>query len=311
MAGNGQHPPLLVIWGATAVGKTDAAIQLARALDGEIIGADSRQLYRHMDIGTAKPTRDQQAQAPHHLIDLLEPDQSFGLAEYQALAYATIDAIHACARLPILVGGTGQYITAVIEGWSIPEVPPNPDLRAELEAFAHEHGAPALHARLHAVDPAGAALMEPQNVRRVVRALEVYMETGAPFSDQRRQQPPPYRTRVIGLTLDRDALYQRADARIDHMLAAGWLDEVRALLAAGVDPRAPSMSALGYPQLAAHLRGELSLADAQAAIRKATRTFIRRQFAWFRGHDHGARWFDVTTTTTPMLIDHAGAWLAE
>lgn len=303
--------PLLVIWGATAVGKTDTAIALAQALDGEIIGADSRQLYRHMDIGTAKPTLEQRAQLPHHLIDLLEPDEAFGLADYQHHAYSLIDAIHVRDKLPLLVGGTGQYITAVIEGWSIPEVPPNPDLRAELEAYAVEHGSDALHSRLQTVDPAGAQLMEPQNVRRIVRALEVYMETGVPFSEQRRKTPPPYDVCVIGLTMDREALYERANARLDQMMQAGFLDEVRALLAEGIDPRLPSMSALGYPQLAAHVRGELSLDEALTAIRKATRTFIRRQYAWFRGHDHGTIWHDVTTLDPGALIDTTRAWLNE
>ena len=206
-------PPLVVILGPTAAGKTGLAIQLAQALNGEIIGADSRQIYRYMDIGTAKPTPEQQQQATHHLIDVVDPDQNLGLAQYQRLAYAAIDAVHLRQRLPLLVGGTGQYITAVIEGWSIPEVPPNPALRDELESFAAAHGSEALHHRLQQIDPAAASAIHHRNIRRVVRALEVHAETGLPISQLQRKQPPPYAIIQYGLTLERDRLYARADLR--------------------------------------------------------------------------------------------------
>lgn len=303
--------PLIVLLGPTASGKTDLAITIAEAIGGEIIGADSRQIYRYMDIGTAKPTPTQRARVPHHLIDIADPDENPGLATYQRLAYAAIDATHARGRIPLLVGGTGQYITAVVEGWSIPEVPPNEALRAELEAHAAAHGAPALHERLRALDPDAAANIDARNVRRVVRALEVCIETGTPISVLQRKQPPPYRMRQYGLALDRDQLRARADARLDAMLAAGFVDEVRTLLDRGYDRALPSMSGLGYTELAAHLLDGLPLAEAVTAARSNTYDFIRRQMTWFRGHDDGIIWLDAETLAPGAIITGLRAWLEE
>lgn len=301
--------PLIVILGATAVGKTGLAIRLAQALGGEIVGADSRQVYREMDIGTAKPTPEQRRAAPHHLIDIVNPDEDLSLAQYQRLAYAAIDDIHGRGRLPLLVGGTGQYITAVLEGWSIPEVPPNPALRAELEAYAAEHGLEALYARLLALDPQAASFVDARNPRRVVRALEVCIETGRPFSEQRAKHPPPYRVRVYGLTMEREALYARADARVLEMMAEGFLDEVRRLLAKGYAHTLPSMSGLGYRELAAHLLDGMPLDEAVTATQNATHDFIRRQYTWFRGHDHAIMWHNGNETTA--LLEDAAGWLNE
>ena len=303
--------PLIVLLGPTASGKTDLAITIAEAIGGEIIGADSRQIYRYMDIGTAKPTPTQRARVPHHLIDIADPDENPGLATYQRLAYAAIDATHARGRIPLLVGGTGQYITAVVEGWSIPEVPPNEALRAELDAHAAAHGAPALHERLRALDPDAAANIDARNVRRVVRALEVCIETGTPISVLQRKQPPPYRMRQYGLALDRDQLRARADARLDAMLAAGFVDEVRTLLDRGYDRALPSMSGLGYTELAAHLLDGLPLAEAVTAARSNTYDFIRRQMTWFRGHDDGIIWLDAETLAPGAIITGLRAWLEE
>ena len=286
MTGN----PLVVILGPTAVGKTGLAIDIAEAFAGEIVGADSRQIYRHMDIGTAKPTAEEQAQVPHHLIDLIDPDDNMSLARFQRMAYATIDAIHARGRLPLLVGGTGQYLTAITEGWSIPEVAPNDALRADLETFAAEQGPDALYARLCDRDPEAADRIHPNNIRRVIRALEVCLETGEKISDLQRRKPPPYTILELGLTLERHILYQRADARIDQMMAAGFLAEVEQLLSMGYSHRLPSMSGLGYAQLATHLRDRLPLQQAIADTRTATHDFIRRQYTWFRGHDGGILW---------------------
>ncbi len=302
--------PLVVILGPTAVGKTGLAMQIAQALGGEIVSADSRQIYRRMDIGTAKPTREQRQQAIHHLIDVVDPDEDLSLAQYQQLAYAAIDDLHRRERLPLLVGGTGQYITALLEGWSIPEIAPNPALRRDLEAFAAEHGLAALYARLIALDPAATSFVDARNPRRVIRALEVCLETGRPFSEQRGKQPPPYRVRVYGLTLDRDHLYARADARLDQMMAQGFLDEVRELLASGYNPALPSMSGLGYRQLADHLLGSLALDDAVVATRNAIHDFIRRQYTWFRGHDHQIVWHNVETLPPAPVINEINDWLA-
>ncbi len=276
--------PVVVIAGPTGIGKTALAVAIAQSLRGEIVNADSRQIYRYMEIGTAKPTPDERAAVPHHLIDLVDPDQPLTLSEYQALAYAAIDDIHRRGKVALLVGGTGQYITAVLEGWHTPEVAPNPRLRAELETYAEQFGALALFERLRALDPASGARMDPYNVRRTVRALEVCLETGHPFSAQRRKMPPSYRTLELGLTMDREALYARLDTRIDRMIAGGLLDEVRALHQRGYDWHLPSMSGLGYAQLGAHVRGEIGLDDAISAIKRDTRTFVRRQYTWFRRH---------------------------
>lgn len=301
--------PLLVVLGPTAVGKTALAIELARALDGEIVSADSRQIYREMDIGTAKPTPEQRVQAAHHLIDVVAPDEDLSLAQYQRLAYQSVDDIHNRARLPLLVGGTGQYITALLEGWSIPEVPPNPALRAELEAEAAANSVEALYARLLTLDPQAAGFVEPRNLRRIVRALEVCIETGQPFSQQRGKHPPPYRALIYGLTLERAPLYARADQRVLDMMAQGFLDEVRGLLARGYSRSLPSMSGLGYAQLTAHLLDGVPLDEAVQATQIATHNFIRRQYTWFRGHDHAIVWHNVDSAPRSDLIDAARRWL--
>ncbi len=300
-----QHAKLLVLAGPTAVGKTAQAIAWARALGGEIINADSRQLYRAMDIGTAKPTPAEQAAAPHHLLDVVDPDETFTLAQYQAAAYAAIQDVQARGALPILTGGTGMYITAVLEGWQVPEIPPDPALRAELEAQTNAE----LFARLQDLDPITAQRIDPQNPRRLVRAVEVSLLSGRPFSELRRKNPPPYDVYPVALYMEpRSALYARAEQRLQDWLARGWLDEVRALLAAGYDPASPAMTALGYPQMVAHVRGELALDTAREIIAKATRGYIRRQLTWLRGHDPGWQWH--TPEAAPGLTETLGAWFA-
>ena len=305
------HEPLVVILGPTAVGKTGLAIQLALALNGEIVNADSRQVYRYMDIGTAKPSREELAAVPHHLIDVVTPDQPYTLAEYQRAAYQAITGILARGKLPLLVGGTGQYLTAVIEGWNIPAVSPSAELRAELEDFAATHGARALHDRLRAADPAAAARIDYRNVRRVIRALEVWMLTGTPISALQRKSPPPYRILQIGLSRPRGDLYARIDARIAQMLAAGLENEVRALLQAGYTWDCPAMSGLGYAQWQPYLAGEITLEQVVQAIQRETRAFARRQYTWFRGHDTGIRWFDLSQTDPEVILTAIRHWLSD
>jgi len=279
----GQGPiKLTAIVGPTAVGKTALAVAMAARVGGEIVSADSRQVYRQMDIGTAKPTAAERAAAPHHLIDIVDPDEEFSLATYQELALAAIDDIAARGRVPLLVGGTGQYLAALLEGWQIPRVPPQPELRAALEREAAERGAEALHARLAAVDPVAAARIPPANLRRVIRALEVHAVTGRPISDQQTRVPPPFAVRTIWLTRPRDELYARADARVDAMVAAGLADEVAGLLRRGYGWELPAMSSLGYAQLRPYLEGAASLADCVERLKFDTHAFIRRQGAWFR-----------------------------
>lgn len=289
---------VLVLAGPTAVGKTRLAVEWANRFHGEIIGADSRQIYRHMDIGTAKPTPEEQASATHHMIDVVNPDETLTLAEYQERAAALIHEIHGRGRLPMLVGGTGLYITAVMEGWQIPEVPPNPELRAELEQKSAEE----LFAQLEPLDPITAARIDRSNPRRLVRALEVTLTTGRPFSELRQKNPPDYEALYLALTMDRAALYAQADARVDSMLATGWIEEAQKLQ--GYAPTLPSMSALGYPQIFAYLRGELAYEEMRQQIQHATHKFIRRQYTWLRGHDPGWQW--ITQDVSPQIAN----WLA-
>lgn len=283
-----EPPTLITIVGPTGVGKTAFAIALAERLNGVIVSADSRQIYRGLNIGAGKPTPDQLARVRHHLIDRVDPDQSYTLAEYQAEAYAAIAAIFDQGQQPVLVGGTGLYIRAVTDGLALPEAPPNLTLRADLEGRS---GAD-LYAELQQIDPAAALKIDPRNVRRTIRALEVQRITGQRFSELGRAQPPPFEVRRIGLTRPRAELYRRTDARVDAMIDRGWLDEVRAL-AEKYAWSLPAMSSLGYPQLGAVLRGEQSLAEAVQHIKYHTHRFVRHQYAWFRPADPQIRWFDV------------------
>ncbi|MBI2939985.1 MAG: tRNA (adenosine(37)-N6)-dimethylallyltransferase MiaA [Chloroflexi bacterium] len=288
---SGERHRLLVIVGPTAVGKSALALEVAQHVDAEIVSADSRQVYRFMDIGTAKPSQLEQAQVRHHLIDVADPDEDYTLALFQADAQRTIAEIQARGRLPLLVGGTGLYIRAICDGLVIPHVPPIPELRAELEVLAAREGPRALHARLSAVDASAAARIHPHNVRRVIRALEVFRQTGRPISAQQHAEPPPYDLRVIGLTTDRSTLYRRIDERVDAQIAAGLIDENRQLLAMGYDDRLPSMTGLGYRQIGLYLRGELTLEAAVQLLKHETHRFARQQYAWFRLDDRRIRWF--------------------
>ncbi len=293
MRERGQLPPLVVIVGPTAAGKTELAVCLAEKVGGEIVSADSRQVFRGMDIGTAKATSEEQARAAHHLVDVADPDETLGLAQFQELAYAAIAEIMARGRVPLLVGGTGQYVMAVVEGWKVPRVPPDEALRRDLYHQAEAEGTDALHARLAALDPVAADRIDARNVRRVVRALEVCLVTGAPISEQRGKSPLPYRLLILGLSVSRTELYRRIDARVERMMAAGLEDEVRGLVTAGYGFDLPSMSGVGYGQFAPYLEGEASLEDVVREIKRATRRFVRHQANWFREGDVRIHWLDA------------------
>jgi tRNA dimethylallyltransferase len=302
-----DNAPLIAIVGPTAVGKTALALWLAERLPVEIVSADSRQVYRGMDIGTAKPTLAEQTRLPHHLIDIVDPDESFTLAQYQSLAYTAINDILLRGKLPLLVGGTGLYIRAVLEGLTIPAVPPDPALREELFAQAAAEGEIAFHERLRQLDPAAAERLDPRNVRRVVRALEVCLKTGRPISEQQKSNPPPYRILQLGLTLPREALYARVDRRIEAMIAAGLEEEVRGLAEHGYAYELPSMSGLGYQQIGLYLRGEAKLVEAIALINRHTRRFIRHQYNWFHPNDARIRWFDLLSAPYEAILETISA----
>ncbi|MBK8480049.1 MAG: tRNA (adenosine(37)-N6)-dimethylallyltransferase MiaA [Proteobacteria bacterium] len=285
--------PLLVIVGPTAVGKSTLAVALASALDGEVVSADSMQVYRGFDIGTAKPTAAERAGVPHHLIDVVAPDQGFSAADFVAQAEVAVAAIRARGRLPIVVGGSGLYVRALLYGlFAAPAV--DPALRAALRRVAQEQGSPALHERLRHVDPAAAAQIHAHDFVRISRALEVFEQTGQRISALRRAHgfaTPRHAARLVGLDLEPAQLRERIATRADQMLARGWLEEVRALCAAGYAESHP-LGGLGYRRLREHLEGRLDLEEAMRQTRRETWRFARRQRNWF-AHESALRWFDA------------------
>ena len=283
-------PRVLFIVGPTASGKTAASLQLASQARIEIVNADSRQVYRGMSIGTGKPASADLASVPHHLIDVAAPDERYNLARFLAEARGAIADIASRSALPVVVGGTGQYVWGLVEGWHAPAVPPNLQLRAELAEEARRHGPEALHEQLRTVDPRSAETIDSRNVRRVVRALEVWHETGAPFSRQRRKSPPGFEPVVLGIAPERIALRRRADDRVDAMLKGGWPEEVRELLNAGYGPDQPSFSSVGYREVAAYVQGGMTLDAAAGQVKSATHRLIRRQATWFKAGDERIAW---------------------
>jgi tRNA dimethylallyltransferase len=283
---------LVVLVGPTAVGKTELSLRLCELFGGEVVSADSRQIYREMDIGTAKATPVEQARVPHHLLDLRAPDQVLTLAEYQQLAYAAIAGIHRRGRVPFLVGGSALYVRSVVAGLRIPEVPPNPQLRAQLEDELARNGLAPLTARLQQLDPATAAQIDLRNPRRVLRALEIVLITGQPKVALEGAEPPPYRILQLALTRERGALHRRIDARVGQMVAEGLVEETKRLLAAGYAPTLPAMTSLGYREIIAYLHGNMTLSQAVERIQIETHRFVRHQMTWFRKLP-GLHWSDL------------------
>ena len=308
-----MEKPLIVVVGPTAVGKTEFSIQLAEKINGEIISADSRTFYKGMDIGTAKPTHEQLIQVPHHLIDVLEPRETWSLALFQKEVHQIILEVHRRGKVPIMVGGTGQYIRAVLEGWSLPNVPPNGDLRAALNLWAEQIGRDGLHQRLLLIDPSAANKIEPENLRRTVRALEVIFVTGRLFSEQYLKSEIEYPYIILGLTRDREDLYHRIDSRIDEMVKSGFIEEVRGLLDQGNPPGLPAFSAIGYPQIIRYLQGEISLPEAIELIKKNSREFVRRQSNWFKVSDEKINWLNASDKNlmknASKLIGNPAKWI--
>jgi tRNA dimethylallyltransferase len=304
------RPPLIVLVGPTAVGKTELSLSLAESTNGEIVSADSRLFYRGMDIGTAKPGLQERRGVPHHLIDVADPDETWSLSVFQQAASQAIADIHRRGRTAYLVGGTGQYVHAVTHGWSPPAAPPDPELRAGLERRARETGYLELHAELQALDPQAAGSIDPRNVRRTIRALEVIRLTGEKFSAQRGRTESPYRLLSLGLTRPRPELYARVDARIEAMFALGLLDEVQALLDKGYSPDLPSMTSIGYRECVAVLQGRMTVEEAKSRMRKTTRIFVRRQANWFKAEDPSIQWFEAAPDPLPAMLDRIRLFLA-
>jgi len=287
--------PVIFIVGPTASGKTDAGIRLAQKISGEIVSADSRYLYRGMDIGTAKPDLAERQGIPHWLIDVADPDETWSLSLFQKAADEAIRDIYGRGKVPIVVGGTGQYIRAILEGWSIPEGEPDPRLRTALENWGRAIGADELHRKLARLDPEAAAKIEWQNMRRTVRALEVIFTSGMKFSAQRTVRETPYTPLIFGMLRDRQELYRRIDLRVDNMIRNGLVEETAGLLAKGYAETLPSMSAIGYKEICDYLRGRTGLEEASQLIKFRTHNYVRRQANWFKAGDPAIRWIDPET----------------
>ena len=283
--------PLVLLVGPTAVGKTEIALLLAEQMGAEVVSADSRLFYRGMDIGTAKPTLAERSRVPHHLIDIADPDKILSLSVFQQAAHRVISDIHSRGKLPLLVGGTGQYVRAVTQGWTPPEVKPDLKLRDELEKMKEERGKEWLFEKLKVLDPDAAVNIDARNSRRTIRALEVIFTTGRKFSELRGHRESPYRLVTIGLSRPRTELYDRIDARIDAMFNQGLLEEVRGLLSRGYSPELPTMSAIGYRECIKVINGGWNIEEARVAMRRATRIFVRRQANWFKETDPNIKWF--------------------
>ncbi len=298
--------PLVAIMGPTAVGKTALSIKLSHEFSGEIVSADSRQVYRGMDIGTAKPTLEEREGIPHHLVDLVNPNETFTLAQYQYLAYTAIGEIHARKGVPFLVGGSGLYVRAVLEGLSIPRVTPDLERRKELEI----QDACALYVQLQQLDPLAASRIDPRNKRRVIRAIEVCESAGKPISTLQTRRAPNYRVLRIGLTLPRELLYERINTRVDQMMQAGLVEEVRALLSRGYTVDTPAMSGLGYRQIALYLSGDATREEAVRLLKRDTRRFVHHQYSWFRPDDVRIKWFDLSTAQYENIRQVVSEFLA-
>ena len=301
-----MKPIVLALVGPTGSGKTSTAIQLCKKLNAEIVSMDSMQIYRGMDIGTAKPTKDELSQAPHHMIDVADPDELFTVSMYREMAFKVIDDIIARGKIPMLVGGTGLYLQAISYEMSLGENGADNDLRKELNRIAEEPDGPMkLHNRLRLVDPQSAEKLHPNDIRRVIRALEIYETSGKAKSERTDEQRKegPYRVLVYGLSLPREEMYARINRRVDEMMNLGLVDEVKALLLQGIKPikDGGSMQAIGYKEIVSALNGEISLDQAVHLIKQGSRRYAKRQWTWFR-HDHRTKWYDWSDFSTPELL---------
>ena len=303
---------LIAIVGPTAVGKSELALRIAQNLPVEIVSADSRQVYRYMDIGTSKPTPNERASVPHHLIDIVNPDEDFSQAMYYQLATKTIKDIQQKGKLPLLVGGSGLYVWSILEGWKIPQVPPDHKLRRDLEARANQEGSHILYEELKHIDPTAAARIHPANIRRIIRAIEIYHMAGQLPSQLWHKEAPNFPILVIGLTMERSELYSKIDSRVDKMLQKGLVKEVEKLLKMGYNLSLPSMSGIGYKQIGQFLQDQLTLPVAIDKIKHETHRLARHQYAWFHLDDKRIHWFDASQflATLDKVKDLIGGFAA-
>lgn len=309
---SGLFPPLVVITGPTGVGKTEVAIRLAGRVSLEVVSADSRQVYRGMNIGTAKPTREQREAVPHHLIDVVDPDERYHAARFRAEARRSIAAIRDAGKLPVVVGGTGLYIRALLRGL-LPAPPADPEVRRELSELARHEGLTALHARLRSVDPEAAQRIHERDPVRIIRALEIHRLTGVPLGSAShwRQSQPEWKLLLVGLTRPREVLYDALGRRVDRMVAQGLLEETRGLLTAGYASSLPAMQGIGYRHFAQVLCGAWSEARAIHEMRRDTRQYAKRQWTWF-ARESGIRWVDVETAGgVEGTIEQVEKWIIQ
>lgn len=286
-------PKILVIVGPTASGKTRMAVELAQRHNGEVISADSMQIYRTMDIGTAKPTKEEMGGIPHHMIDVADPEEDFSVARYVEMAAQCVDDVLARGKLPIVAGGTGLYIDSLLSGRTFAPFSPDSALRGELERELAEKGGQAMLEALAQVDPEAAQHLHPNDHKRIIRALEVYRSTGKTITQHNRETraiPPRYDALTIGLAFqDRQAMWRRIDQRVDEMVAAGLEDEVRRLLTSGISPKCTAMQAIGYKEFTQALSGEMTWQEAADVVKLRSRQYAKRQLTWF-GRNPNTRW---------------------
>ena len=306
-------PDLLAVVGATATGKTATSVELALALDGEIVNGDSRLFYRGMNVATAKPTPEETKGVPHHLVDFLDPDDEYSLASYVKQARTLINEITVGGKLPILVGGTGQYIWALIEGWEVPEIEPDAKLRAELELRLGKDGVEPLADELTKIAPEVAVSTDLLNPRRVIRAIERVRSnpSGDAINNRRKALDEPFNAHIIGLTIERSVLHRRVLDRLDNMLANGWVAEIESLLEAGYTTDNRALSGIGYRQMIPHLVGEYDLEEAVRLSAVATNRLIRHQNNWFKLDDPRINWVDMTDDPkegTKSAVEAAITW---
>ena len=302
---------VLVIVGPTGVGKSSLALNLAKALKGEIVSTDSRLLYRGMDIGTDKPSKEVLGSIPHHMVDIVEPNETWTLAEFNREVEETIESTQQNGKLPILVGGTGQYFRSLVEGWEIPEIKPNQKMRKAIEDWGLEMGAIELHKKMSILDEASGESIQPQNMRRTIRALEVIFSTGRKFSELRVRKEPIYDFKVIGLSRQREELYKVIDERIERMFEIGFIREVETLLRKGYTKDLPAMSAIGYREVMQYLDGEITLEEAKLIMKRKTRQFVRRQANWFNKENKVIEWFAIPPDPTDAVIKSVQSWLMD